>query len=90
MTLQPSQIANVELALLFPTYYHLTLNKQNNKNPLPMKTIEIRCTNNNSITKFEIGITLAEVFFQLNPKMPLPPVAAKVNNEIVSMCYCKK
>lgn len=52
-----------------------------------MKTIEIRCTNNNSITKFEIGITLAEVFFQLNPKMPLPPVAAKVNNEIVSMSY---
>lgn len=52
-----------------------------------MKTVEIRCKNNNSITKFDIGITLSEIFFQLNPKMPLPPVAARVNNEVVSMNY---
>ena len=52
-----------------------------------MKTIEIRCKNNNSITTFELGVTLSEVFFRINPKMQLPPIAAKVNNEIVSMNF---
>lgn len=52
-----------------------------------MKTIEIICKNNGSITKFDIGITLSEIFFQLNLQMKLPPVAAKVNNEVVSMSY---
>lgn len=52
-----------------------------------MKTIEIRCKNNNSIAHCDIGITLSEVFFKINPKMELPPMAAKVNNEIVSMNF---
>lgn len=52
-----------------------------------MKTIEIRCRNNGSTAHFELGIPLSEVYFRMNPKMPLPPVAAKVNNEVVSMSY---
>lgn len=52
-----------------------------------MKTIEIRCKNNNSITKFDLGVTLSEIFFAINPKMERQPVAAKVNNEIVSMNF---
>lgn len=52
-----------------------------------MKTIEIRCKNNDSVRKFDIGITLSEIFFQLDLRMPLPPVAAMVNNEVVSLSY---
>ena len=52
-----------------------------------MKTIEIRCKNNDSVMKFDIGITLSEIFFQLDLRMPLPPVAAMVNNEVVSLSY---
>lgn len=52
-----------------------------------MKTIEIRCRNNGRVAHFELGVTLSEIYFQMNPQMPLPPVAAKVNNEVVSMSY---
>ncbi|MCI6503779.1 MAG: nucleoside kinase [Prevotella sp.] len=52
-----------------------------------MMTIEIRCKNNDSVRKFDIGITLSEIFFQLDLRMPLPPVAAMVNNEVVSLSY---
>lgn len=52
-----------------------------------MKTIEIRCKNNNSITEFDLGVTLSEIFFAINPKMERPPIAAKVNNEIVSLNF---
>lgn len=52
-----------------------------------MKNIEIRCKNDGSISKFEIGTPLSEIYFQINPKMQYPPVAALVNNEIVSMSY---
>ncbi len=52
-----------------------------------MQLAEIRCKNNGTVTKCEIGSTLSDIFFQLNLKMPLPPVAAKVNNEVMSMNY---
>ena len=52
-----------------------------------MKTIEIRCKNNNSIAQFDLGTTLSEVFFNMNPRMELPPIAAKVNNEVVGMNF---
>lgn len=50
-----------------------------------MKTIEIRCKNNKKILNCEIGSTLSEIFFQINPKMPYFPVAAKVNNKVKGM-----
>ena len=52
-----------------------------------MKNAEIRCRNNGETIKCEIGSTLNDIFFQLNLSMPLPPVAAKVNNEMMSMNY---
>lgn len=52
-----------------------------------MKKIEIRCKNNKKSLNIEIGSTLSDIFFQLDLKMKLPPVAAKVNNEVVSMDY---
>lgn len=52
-----------------------------------MRKIEIRCRNNGMVTHFDTGVTLSEIFFQMNPQMPFPPVAAKVNNEVVSMSY---
>lgn len=54
---------------------------------LIMKTVEIRCRNNDSTTRYDIGVTLSEIYFRLNLSMPLPPVAAMVNNEVVSMSY---
>ncbi len=52
-----------------------------------MKHVEIRCKNNNSVTTFDLGCTLSEIYTALNLKLPLPPVAAKANNEVVSMSY---
>lgn len=52
-----------------------------------MKEIEIRCKNNNLTLNTETGSTLSEIFFLLNPKMPFPPVAAKVNNEVMGMSH---
>ncbi len=52
-----------------------------------MKTVEIRCKNNKKNSKHEIGSTLSDIFFEINPKMTLPPVAAKVNNEIMGLGY---
>ncbi len=52
-----------------------------------MKTIEIHCLNNDQKQTFELGTPLSEIFFQMNPKMPYPPVAARVNNEFVGLGY---
>ena len=52
-----------------------------------MKTVEIRCKNNGHTAKCEVGSTLSEIFFMLDVDMPLPPMAAKVNNELMSLNY---
>lgn len=52
-----------------------------------MKTIEIRCKNNNQTLNFEIGSTLSDIFFQFDIKMDRYPVAAKVNNEVMGLGY---
>ena len=49
--------------------------------------LDIRCINTGKITKCDVGITLNEIFSNLKIEMPCPPVAAKVNNEVVSMDY---
>ena len=52
-----------------------------------MRTLDIRCINTGSTQKCEVGSTLSEIFSELGVEMPNPPVAAKVNNEVVSMSY---
>ena len=52
-----------------------------------MKSIEIICKNNGAQERCEIGSTLADIYALLNVKMQRPPVAAKVNNELVSMGF---
>ena len=52
-----------------------------------MRTVEIRCKNNGHTAKCEVGSTLSEIFFMLDVDMPLPPMAAKVNNELMSLNY---
>ena len=52
-----------------------------------MRTVEIRCKNNGHTAKCEVGSTLSEIFLMLDVDMPLPPMAAKVNNELMSLNY---
>ncbi|MBO5641246.1 MAG: nucleoside kinase [Prevotella sp.] len=52
-----------------------------------MKTVEIRCKNTGRTEKCEVGSTLNDFFFTLGLDLPLPPMAARVNNELKSMNY---
>ena len=52
-----------------------------------MKTVEIRCRNNDAKVKCEVGSTLMDIFYQLGVEMRWPPVAAKVNNELAGLGY---
>ena len=50
-------------------------------------TVEIKCKNTGTTTKCEIGSTMKDIYQLMGVKMDNPPVAAKANNEVVSMSY---
>lgn len=52
-----------------------------------MRTVEIRCRNTGTTEKCEVGSTLSEILAAIKVEMPFPAVAAKVNNEVVSLSY---
>ncbi|MDO5446677.1 MAG: nucleoside kinase [Prevotellaceae bacterium] len=49
------------------------------------ETIKIRCKSTKKIVNIEKGSSLFEIFSKLNLQTPLPPVCAKVNNQVQSM-----
>jgi len=54
-----------------------------------MKTsvVKIRCKNNKKTAEYPIGITLSEIFSEMNLPMPHGAMAAKVNNKVVGLGF---
>ena len=49
--------------------------------------VRIRCKNNKKTVNVETGCTLFDVFRQVSPEMPFPPVCARVNNKVEGLHY---
>lgn len=49
--------------------------------------VRIRCKNNKKTVNIETGCTLFDVFRQVSPEMPFPPVCARVNNKVEGLHY---
>ena len=49
--------------------------------------VRIRCKNNKKTVNVEAGCTLFDVFRQVSPEMPFPPVCARVNNKVEGLHY---
>ena len=50
-------------------------------------TVRIFCKNNNEYREFPIGLTLLDIFRELNIAMPYPVVSAKVNNRMEGLRF---
>ena len=50
-------------------------------------TVRIFCKNNNEYREFPIGLTLLDIYRELNIEMPYPVVSAKVNNRMEGLRF---